>query len=138
MQVDQKAMIVARSAHHGQTDKAGKDYFSGHLTRVASGLNPGNERAVGWLHDIIEDTPLTLRHLVALGFPDAVLDAVWALTRRDETYEAFIQRIAQMGGSALKVKLADVADHLADTSALTDSQIKKYEKAKAVLLAAAQ
>jgi len=51
-----RARTLARIAHHGQTDKAGRPVLS-HLHRVALKAQTDHERTVAWLHDIIEDTP---------------------------------------------------------------------------------
>ena len=54
------AARLARRLHAGQVDKAGVDYFSGHLTTVASMGATWEEKVVGYLHDAAEDTPHTV------------------------------------------------------------------------------
>lgn len=54
-----RASEIARTAHAGQTDKAGKDYFKGHLTSVATMGKTWQEQVLGYLHDAAEDTPVT-------------------------------------------------------------------------------
>ena len=81
---------------------------------------PGNEFAaltrpqkaqVSLLHDVIEDTGTTLADLRAEGFPEPVLAAVDALTRRaDEERDAYYARVAA-DPLALRVKRADIADN---------------------------
>ena len=95
-----------------------------------------DEKIVAVLHDTVEDSPLTLGDLLDEGFPANLVAAVDALTRRpDETYADFIGRAAR-DSIAKVVKRADVADHLAgDTSALTESHLKRYHKAAAALAA---
>lgn len=59
---------LARSAHEGQTDKAGRPYAE-HLAAVAEGvrLRGGSpeQQAAAWLHDAIEDEALSLTWLDA-------------------------------------------------------------------------
>lgn len=62
---------VASGAHAGQTDKAGRPYLD-HPRRVAARVQTttGDPDAVaaGWLHDVVEDTAITLGQLRELGF----------------------------------------------------------------------
>ncbi len=79
------AQQVASDAHAGQTDKAGRPYLD-HPRRVAAHVagttDDPDAVAAAWLHDVVEDTAITLDQLRALGFPETVIDAVDALTRR--------------------------------------------------------
>lgn len=61
-----RAAEIAREAHAGQTDKAGKDYFEGHLTSVASMGKTWQQQVVGYLHDVAEDTPTTEVEIIQL------------------------------------------------------------------------
>lgn len=60
------AKEIARKAHAGKTDKAGRDYFKGHLTSVASMGKTWQEKVVGFLHDVAEDTPMTEMEVMRL------------------------------------------------------------------------
>lgn len=51
-----KAEELARSQFAGHTDKAGVDYFTGHLCSVAGLVETDKEKIVAYLHDILEDT----------------------------------------------------------------------------------
>ena len=67
---------------------------------------------VSVLHDTVEDTPFTLDAVRKAGFPDEIVDALDALTKRQgEDYEAFIERIAQ-NPLATRVKLLDLYDNI--------------------------
>lgn len=128
-----KARVLARIAHSGQVDKAGDDYFTGHLTRVAEAGDYYIDVSVGYLHDIVEDTVVTLEDLHSLGFSEDIIAAVRALTHNKDkhTYAEYITYIIGIGGSALRVKLNDVRDHLRDETmhAITASLVKRYENA---------
>ena len=51
----ERAIEIASVAHKGQFDKAGNDYI-GHPLRVMEMGKTENEKIVGVLHDVIEDT----------------------------------------------------------------------------------
>ena len=68
----EKAYEIAKRAHLGQIDKAGEDYIK-HPEKVASFVNSDEEKAVAYLHDVIEDTELTLEDLREYGFSEEVL-----------------------------------------------------------------
>ncbi|MBQ6573500.1 MAG: hypothetical protein IIX41_04170 [Bacteroidales bacterium] len=128
-----KAEIIARKAHAGQVDKAGEDYFN-HPKRVADNFYEDNDIIVALLHDVIEDTDITLEHLKKEGFNDDVLTALDAMTKREgESYDLFIERVKD-NPIALKVKMADLRDNM-DILRLPEltekdlQRIAKYHKA---------
>jgi hypothetical protein len=83
-----------------------------------------------WLHDIVEDTWVTLEDLRRAEYPPAVIATVDAMTRRDgEVYRAYIRRLA---GNPLAriVKRADLRDNLAEARRLGpeyDSLRKRHQ-----------
>ena len=113
------AETLARSAHEGQRDRAGHPVIQ-HVERVAALVaNQDTEtRMTAWLHDVVEDTETTLKNLSQRGYGTGVVKAVNLLTRhRDmQTYSDYIDRIARSRNkTAIRVKLADVTDHLKHT-----------------------
>ncbi|MOA26016.1 Bifunctional (p)ppGpp synthase/hydrolase relA [compost metagenome] len=95
------------------------------------------------LHDVVEDTAITLADLRNEGFSEAVLVAVDSLTKREgETYQAFIERAAR-DPIARRVKLADLAEN-SDLSRISEpsekdlERIEKYRKATDYLTALQQ
>ena len=104
---------VASEAHAGQTDKAGRPYLD-HPRRVAARVqattNNPDAIAAAWLHDVIEDTPVTLDQLGELGSNASVIDAVAALTRRHGEGDAYYRRVAD-NDVARAVKQADLWDN---------------------------
>lgn len=105
------AILLAAEAHRGQTEKAGNPYIL-HPLRVMFRLESENDRIVGVLHDVIEDTHYTLKDLRAMGYPEPLLQALDCLTRREtETYEEFITRV-RTNPLATRVKLADLEDNM--------------------------
>lgn len=68
----EKAKAFAMMAHKGQTDKAGKDYFTAHVAVVADGVEPDPlVKAAAYLHDTVEDTGTTIDTIRA-EFPQEV------------------------------------------------------------------
>ncbi|MCP3102027.1 GTP pyrophosphokinase [Myxococcus sp. K15C18031901] len=105
------AIALAVQAHRGQRDKAGQPYVL-HPLRLMLRLETEEERTVAVLHDVVEDTPWTLEKLREAGYAEPVLRALDNLTRRkDETYEAFIERL-RPDALARRVKLADLEDNM--------------------------
>lgn len=127
------ALNVATRALTGLTDKANVPMIA-HSVRVANLVKTDEEVVVAYLHDVVEDTDYTLDDIRRL-FPDWVAKAVDVVTRRDdETYFDYIDRVKRSGDPiALGVKLADIKDHLNRKEAISDSLIKRYEKADKVL-----
>lgn len=106
-----RAQALAVRAHHGQADKAGLPYIE-HPTRVVGHLeNPTAEEAtVAWLHDVVEDTPVTLED-IENDFGSRVAEAVDAITcRPDESKLDYYARV-RLNPIALTVKAADLADN---------------------------
>ena len=120
------ALELARRAHAGAVDKAGRPYIE-HIERVVARLDGEEERIVAALHDIVEDTEHGPDDLRAAGLPEHLVSAVLALTRRPgEEYPAFVARAAA-DPVARAVKRADVLDN-SDEARL--SHLKKDEAAR--------
>ncbi len=137
----EQARALAASAHAGQVDKSGGPYIA-HVERVAAGVAAhGPDAAMAaWLHDLVEDSGLTLADLEEAGVPPQVLDAVDALTKRPgEPYLDAVRRAAAHPLARL-VKLADNADNSDETrlAALEPTEAarlrQKYAEARAILL----
>lgn len=126
-----KALDIAYKAHWGQTDKAGTPYKL-HPTRVALHCQTEDEKIVALLHDVVEDTSMTLEELKAQGFSNEVLAALKCLTQiEDEDYQTFIQRVAT-NPLAVKVKIQDLKDNM-DLSRLDGKPHWKMETYKKAL-----
>ncbi|GAB4576067.1 MAG: HD domain-containing protein [Anaerolineae bacterium] len=105
------AIRLAVQAHAGQLDRSGAPYIL-HPLRVMLAVEGEVAQMAAVLHDVVEDTPVTLEDLRQAGFPPAVVDAVDHLTRRpDEPYEAFIARIKPHALARL-VKREDLRDNM--------------------------
>lgn len=132
-----RASELARRAHAGQVDKAGRPYIE-HPAAVAAltAANTDDPRviATAWLHDVVEDTTVTQDEITNL-FGPTVSAAVAAITRHcGESSDEYYRRVAG-DGMALLVKRADIAHNsnpqrLAQLPAATrDRLTAKYEHA---------
>lgn len=107
----QKALQIAVEAHKDQTDRYGVPYLR-HVMRVAERGKNDDERIVGLLHDVVEDTDWTFDDLSREGFPEYIIEAVNCLTRpEEESYDHFIERI-KTNRLAIAVKLNDLEDNM--------------------------
>jgi len=129
-----KAISIAKKAHANQKDKAGADYIN-HPLRVMKAGNTTEEKIVGVLHDVIEDSDWTFEMLKEEGFSQEVLDALRCLTKlsEDEPYDHFIERV-KSNPLAISVKLNDILDNMdiRRLPELTDNdeiRLRKYLKA---------
>ncbi len=129
---------IAIGAHAGQLDKSGKPYI-GHPARIAARCRTFETQVLAWVHDVVEDTAVTLDMLAAAGFPESMVLQVDALTHRfKEPREEYYARILEWP-SATTVKRLDVDDNadedrlimlpLADRKRLR----LKYAKARKIL-----
>ena len=125
----EKAYEIAKKAHLGQIDKAGEDYIK-HPEKVASFVNSDEEKAVAYLHDVIEDTELTLEDLREYGFSEEVLKAVDVITKKKgQDYQTYLNSVKE-NKLARVVKLADLR-HNSDLTRLiniTEKDIERKEK----------
>ena len=131
----QKAETLARFMHFGQTTKSEGLPYVTHIERVAGAMETDEEKAVAWLHDLVEDCEFDWAEdrLRAAGFSEAVVQAVLRLTRgwhvlRDAPYVDYISDIAASGDQlAIRVKLADLRDNMRPSC--PDSLRRRYEAA---------
>jgi (p)ppGpp synthase/HD superfamily hydrolase len=101
---------VAYGAHAGQFDKAGRPYIL-HPQRVAGKFTDPMRAVIAWLHDVVEDTQVTLRDLLDAGFPPEVVARVDAMThRKNEPREDYCRRVL-LYPETRDVKLEDIADN---------------------------
>jgi len=109
-----KALNLAYEAHRGQYDKAGYPYIF-HPYHLAEQMRTEDEVVVALLHDVVEDTAVTLEDLRREGFGDAVIEALGLLTHREDVpYADYIEAIKH-NRLARAVKLADLR-HNCDTT----------------------
>ena len=135
-----KAMNIAYQAHHGQTDKSGCPYVF-HPFHLAEQMQDEYTVCAALLHDVVEDTDMTIEQL-AEEFPEPIITAIKLLTHEDGVdYFEYVQGLKE-NDIAKAVKLADL-EHNSDRERCkfvdepqerTESRMKKYEKAKQILM----
>lgn len=131
-----KAMRIAYEAHHLQYDKTNIPYIY-HPIMVAQMQEDEITTTIALLHDVVEDTNITLEDL-AKEFPDIVIEALALLTHeKNEDYFDYVKRIKN-NPYAKAVKLADLK-HNSDITRLevidekASNRLKKYQKAMQLL-----
>lgn len=134
-----KAIKTAYNAHMGQCDQSGIPYIF-HPFHLAEQMTDEVTACIALLHDVLEDTEMTLPELEA-EFPSEVTDAVQLLTHdSSDDYLEYVRRLCK-NPLARKVKIADLA-HNSDETRLSSvtpdpAQLKhwrtKYAAAKKII-----
>ena len=113
----EKALQIAARAHEAQKDKEGHPHIL-HPLRVMNAVEDEPAKIVAVLHDVIEDTSVTVEDLRREDFDRAVLAALECLThRKSETYADYVVR-CKGDEIARRVKLADLEDNARPSRAL--------------------
>ena len=104
---------IAVKAHEGQKDMVGNPAIL-HVLAVGLMGKTDLEKKAGVLHDVVEDSDMTLDDLRALGVEEGVVVAVDLLTHREGvSYEDYVKKIALSGNeTAIQVKLNDLHHNL--------------------------
>jgi (p)ppGpp synthase/HD superfamily hydrolase len=134
------ALKIAFEAHKDQCDKGGIPYIY-HPAHLAEQMEDSLSCCVALLHDVVEDTPLSLDDLRAKGVSEEAVAAVALLTHEEGVdYMDYVRKIKESGNqAAIKVKLADLR-HNSDISRRDDpieslaKSIEKYKAAMELLL----
>lgn len=125
-----KAMNIAYNAHMGQVDKSGIPYIF-HPIHLAEQMNTEEECIVALLHDVVEDTSVTIKELEK-EFSKEVIEAVKLMTHDNSVpYMEYVNQIKE-NPIARQVKLADL-HHNSDKTRLeklTQKDILRNEKYK--------
>lgn len=126
----QRAIEIATEAHKGQFDKAGRNYI-GHPLRVMEMGKTEEEKIVGVLHDVIEDTDWTFERLAEEGFSQGIISALRCVTKlsENENYDDFIDRVKK-NPLAVAVKINDLTDNMdiRRLPYLSDKDVKRLKK----------
>lgn len=135
----ERAIAIAAAAHEGQVDKGGAPYIL-HPLKVMLRVGTLEERIVAVLHDVVEDSGISLEDLRQEGFSETVLAAIASVTKvPGESYELFVERAAQNPIGRV-VKLADLEEN-SDLSRIAQpswedlERIEKYRRAIGLLRA---
>lgn len=140
MSTIERAIAIASAAHAGQFDKAGQPYIF-HPLRVMFRVSSAHAQIAAVLHDVVEDSSVTLEQLAQQGFAPEVLQAIHALTKLPGETRLQAARRAAADPVAREVKLADNAENM-DLSRIPNpsekdyARCREYEQVRAILLAA--
>ncbi|MBR6403523.1 MAG: GTP pyrophosphokinase [Eubacterium sp.] len=141
------AMKIAYEAHHGQLDRQGVPYIY-HPIHLAEQMNTEDTCVVALLHDVIEDTELTLEDLRNYGFTEVQIEAIDLLTHDtpdpalpyEEKEKLYLEYVSEAGKNSIarQVKLADLKHNSDRTRLVEDTDIdearySKYKKALDIL-----
>lgn len=137
-ELTRKAIKLAFKAHEGQLDRTGLPYIL-HPLHVAEQMKDEDTCVIALLHDVIEDTDVTLENLREYGFTEVQVAGVESMTREDdEDYFEYIRDVKK-NPLAVKVKLEDLK-HNSDVSRMIEvtdrdrQRLDKYKKAMEILL----
>lgn len=108
-----KALRIAYDAHAGQLDKCGVPYIA-HPLHVAEQMDDEASTCVALLHDVVEDSDVTLDDL-ARDFPSEIVEGVRLMTHDPEVDYLDYVRAIKGNSIAKKVKLADLAHNSDET-----------------------
>jgi len=108
-----KALIIVNCLFKNKCDKIGAPYVE-HLYYVSNNVDTVDEKTVGLLHDVIEDTDITACDLRELGFKENVINSVKLLTRDKQIpYQTYIDNIINSNDKiALNVKIEDMKHNM--------------------------
>jgi len=128
-----EALKIAYKAHHGQLRRDSCVPYIVHPIRVAGHFNDDTKKTIAILHDVIEDTDLTLDDITQFG--SKVYKAVDAMSqRKDEKHFDYIKRLRK-NELAVQIKIADVVDNLSDTISIQPkSMTERYDKTLKMLI----
>ncbi len=128
-----KAVHLSYEAHRDQTDKSGQPYFL-HPVFVALNVETIEQKITALLHDVVEDTDITLVDLKNAGFSDEIVEAVGVMTKTDESYDEYIKKV-KTNTIAKAVKIADLRHNsdLTRFKEVTERDLKRVEKYKKAL-----
>jgi len=131
------AIEIALHAHAGQKSKDGSPYIL-HPLRLMTRMQTDEDRMAAVLHDVVEDSAVTLEDLAHAGFPPAVLEAVRLLTHEEGVgYEEYVDRL-KGNAMARRIKLADLEDNsdirrLSGIEEKDMERLRKYHRAWQIL-----
>lgn len=90
-----------------------------------------NEKIVGVLHDVVEDSDWSFEQLAAEGFSDDIIEALRCVTKlsNNEPYDKFIARV-KTNPLAIAVKINDLSDNMdiRRLPYLSDKDIKRLKR----------
>ncbi len=130
----EKAIALAATQHARQLDKGGQPYILHPLRLMLQFSNP-TLQIIAVLHDILEDTAMTVEDLKVLGFSAEIIQAIQALTKQTGESRLEAAKRTVLNPLATQVKYVDVLDNmnLARINNPTSRDFARFEEYKMVL-----
>jgi (p)ppGpp synthase/HD superfamily hydrolase len=124
-----KALKLCFDVHKEQVDKSGLPYVF-HPFHLAEQMDTEETTVVALLHDVVEDSELTLDDLRQMGFGDAVIAALALLTHDPAVEYMDYVRAIKDNPIARAVKLADLRHNsdLTRLNTLDEKALARREK----------
>lgn len=120
------ARQIAITAHAGIFRRDKKTPYINHVEEVANSVEK-RLQPIAWLHDVVEDTNVTLQDLINAKFPEYIIVGVDLLTHRSyEPNIVYWNKIIPNPDASI-VKVADIKNNLSDSP--SDNQREKYAQA---------
>ena len=127
-----EAVEIATQVFAGERDLDGNPALL-HALAVGMAGKTSDEKIVGFLHDVVEDSKWEVEDLMREGFSEEVTRAVAILTHEKwrESYNEYIDRIIHSGNRlAINVKINDLRHNIARGKAGNHERlVKKHEGA---------
>jgi (p)ppGpp synthase/HD superfamily hydrolase len=127
-----RAIGIAAASHAGKIDKCREPYIL-HPLAVMAQVETIEQKIVAVLHDVVEDSDVSLRDLSKAGFSERILGAVDAISKRKgEKYWDYIERV-RLNPLATVVKIADLRHNSSCLRRFEGHEAKIREKYKPAL-----
>lgn len=133
-----KAIALASNKFEDKLDKAGQPYIL-HCIRVMNSVNTTDKKIAAILHDVVEDTDITISDLLQMGFSPKVVGVINLLTHdKSVLYTDYIKLIGT-NEIATEIKIADLIDNsnitrLKGIEEKDFKRMRKYHEAYTYLL----
>ena len=135
MDIIERAREYAIKHHNGQKQKSSSIPPTTHLQDVFNklvliGVDDKNILATAWLHDLVEDTDVTIEQ-IWVDFDEPVVSYVHDLTwvkegSKKESKESYMNRIRRLDDDLQQVKLADVWHNSLSLESLSNPKRKRF------------
>jgi hypothetical protein len=118
------ARAVAEEFHKDQKRKVSKEPYFSHLKAVADSVKHDDyvAKSIAWLHDIVEDTEVTLEHIERY-FGKEIASGVNYLTRNVDRSE-YKRRLLKAPAFVQKIKLYDTRHNVSTLEHLDEHAIR--------------
>lgn len=123
-----KAISLASEVFENKTDKSGVPYIL-HCLWVMNAVSEHGEEVMcmGVMHDVVEDSDITIDDLIKMGFSTRIISALILLThKKGVPYDDYIKAISHNPDAKI-IKLADLR-HNSDITRLKGLRQKDFER----------